>query len=215
MENIEQQTKEDILERKRAYFVVQPTERIDFKTLFGNDHPVDIEIGCGKGEFIAAIARRHPERNYLGFELRARRIDNILRKLDIELCPNVRITRLYVDAEIGKLIPLGTMARIYIQHPDPWPKRRHAKHRIIQPEFIDVLYQMLAPDGIVELTTDHPALRGWIVKHFLKRTDFVSLHVNGFTFELPDDHIRTYFDMVNEQAGFPPALMEFRKKEIG
>jgi tRNA (guanine-N7-)-methyltransferase len=205
-------TKEEILASKREYYVVEPGERLDGTALFGNDRPLEIEIGCGKGEFIAAVALRHPERNFLGFELRGKRIDNILRKLDPARQPNVRLIRLLVDDQIGRFIPAGSIRRIYIQHPDPWPKRRHAKHRIIQQPFIDTLAYLLPPGGEVELTTDHPALRDWVISHFARRTDFESVHPGGYTFDLPEDHIRTYFDVLHEQDGYPPAWMVFRKR---
>lgn len=200
-------------EQKVAKFIIT-TEKdtlLNFEEIFGNRNPVHIEIGSGKGEFLSKKALAHPEINYIGIELKPERIISILRKLDLEQQHNVRITNLYVDKDITKVILAESVDVIYIQHPDPWPKRKHHKNRLIQDNFIDALKLMLKPKGTVEIATDHPAYSEWIIKHFQKREDFESLFENGFTMDRQDNHIETYFEEVKSLEGFEPIFMFYRK----
>src|SRR5690606_1866990 len=87
--------------------------------------PLYVEIGCGKGEFISSYSQAHPEINILGLEAAEKRIVNTLKKLDPARNSNVRLMRLFVDTSICDLLPPHSVSGIFIQHPDPWPKRRH------------------------------------------------------------------------------------------
>lgn len=198
---------------KKEFFLLNAENLLDYKEVFGNSNPVHLEIGCGKGEFISMLPTRKPDVNFLGIELKMKRILMILKKLDEVRHKNVRLIKLFVDANVTEIIPKESLDVIYIQHPDPWPKRRHHKHRLIQQDFIDSLYKILKPGGTVELSTDHTEYAEWIVNEFAQRKDFESLYDNGFTRESPyeEEHIETYFEKVNADIGFKPYFMHYRK----
>lgn len=201
------------LNEKREFYQLQLTagDKLDFSLIFGNDNPVHLEIGSGRGEFLIQTAAAHPELNFLALELKEKRIKTILRQLDTAFHQNIRLIRLYVDARVTDLIPAGSLQTIYIIHPDPWPKKRHHRRRLIQQEFIDVLHQLLLSNGSVKLSTDHQNYAAWIVNLFQMRKDFISVYEAGFTRNPPSDHVETFFEKVKKKEGFPPFYMEFRK----
>ncbi|PID28717.1 MAG: tRNA (guanosine(46)-N7)-methyltransferase TrmB [Candidatus Cloacimonadota bacterium] len=206
-------SKEELLEEKRNFFLikVEKDKQLDYEEVFGNKNPVHAEIGSGKGEFLAAKALLNPEINFIGFELKMKRIVKILKKLNIEDHPNVRIANFYIDHNITEHIKPQSLDCIYIQHPDPWPKRRHHKHRLIQQPFIDALAKMLKENAEVRIATDHDDYTKWIVKHFKERKDFSPKFENGFTLEPYEGHIVTYFETIKRREGFEPKFMHYRK----
>ena len=200
-------------EQRKDKFLLNVEEYIvlDFAKIFANNNPVHIEIGSGKGEFISQKCRENRDINFVGIELNPHRITSIMKKLDLEEDINVRLLNHYVDKEITKVISKNSVPVIYIQHPDPWPKRRHFKYRLINQAFIDALNLMLQAGGRVEIATDHPGYAEWIIEQFNERKDFQSLFENGFTFEKQAGHIETYFEEVKRAEGFEPRFMFYKK----
>jgi tRNA (guanine-N7-)-methyltransferase len=154
----------------------------------------------------------NPEKNFLAIELKSKRIETTLKKLDIVKHKNIRLARFYVDQDVTTVLPELSISEIIINHPDPWPKRKHFKHRLIQHEFLDALYKILVPSGRINISTDDTSYRQWICKIFFNRTDFESLYPNGFTMAPPENYVRTYFDEKHEAEGFPPAFMSYVKR---
>jgi tRNA (guanine-N7-)-methyltransferase len=200
-------------QQKYDYFMLSTVvaEPLDWQHIFGNDHPVHLEIGSGKGEFISQIALRKPEINFIGIELKHKRIVSILKKLDINKHQNVRIIELFVDGCIREKIREQSIERIYIQHPDPWPKRKHIKNRLIQQELLDCLSYMLTNEGVVELSTDHAGYQRWIIDQFSRRHDFVPNYPEHYSMIADDEHIETYFEAEKRREGYEPCFFQYRK----
>ena len=155
-------------------FVVQSPERYQGQwkaALFGNDRPLHVEIGCGKGAFLMTLAARHPEINFLGVERMSTVLLRAIEKRETaEDLPNLYFLRF--DAEnITDVFAPGEVDRIYLNFSDPWPKDRHHKRRLTDREFLARYEKILAPGGKVEFKTDNAALfdfsleelaaRGW------------------------------------------------------
>lgn len=140
------------------YVIQQPAEyRGRFYELFGNDHPIEIEVGMGKGKFIMEMAAAHPEINYIGIERYSSVLLRALQKrAELEL-PNIYF--MCIDAkELPEIFAPGEVDRIYLNFSDPWPKDRHAKRRLTSPDFMKVYDQVLKKDGHVEFKTDNQGL---------------------------------------------------------
>jgi tRNA (guanine-N7-)-methyltransferase len=199
--------------KKREFFEIQPQTGIllNFKELYKNENPVWLEIGCGRGEFISGKSHQMQNINFLGIEIKEKRIKTIVRTIQIDVNKNVRILQKYVDDDITELIPAGSFEKIFIQFPDPWPKRKHKDRRLLQNEFIDILHTLLAEKGYVEISTDHPDYKEWICEKFQTRTDFDSVYENGFSTELPEEHIETYFEKFKREEGYPPFFFKYQK----
>lgn len=129
----------------------------NWHTLFGNDHPIHIEIGMGKGQFLMALAEQHPDINYIGIEKYSSVLLRALQKMEETPLDNLRFIRM--DAEtITEVFEKNEVAQIYLNFSDPWPKDRHAKRRLTSKEFFARYDQILAKDGHVEFKTDNVPL---------------------------------------------------------
>lgn len=132
---------------------LRPEALQDLEQAFGRPGPVTLEIGFGSGDALVALARRHPERRYLGIEVYRPGIGRVLQRLAAEGIENVRL--LEGDAtELLPWLPAGVLDEILIFFPDPWPKKRHHKRRLIQPAFVVELVRVLRPGGRLHLATD-------------------------------------------------------------
>lgn len=128
-----------------------------WNAVFGNAHPLHIEIGMGKGQFLMELAGRNPNINYLGMERYSSVLLRALQKMEEEPLPNLRF--LCEDAaELPEMFGKGELDRIYLNFSDPWPKARHAKRRLTSTEFLARYHQVLAADGQLEFKTDNREL---------------------------------------------------------
>lgn len=140
---------------------IQESEQLkgSWHQVFGNDHPVHVEIGMGKGRFLMALARENPRNNYIGIEKYSSVLLRALEKMEQEEHPPANLYFIRMDAEqIGKVFAQDEVARIYLNFSDPWPKDRHAKRRLTSREFLERYEQVLTPDGQVEFKTDNRPL---------------------------------------------------------
>ena len=158
-----------------------------WKEVFGNDNPVYIEIGMGKGQFLTEMAAQHPDRNYIGIEryssvlLRAvERLDKL--EADSRALKNIRF--ICMDAaQIGEVFEKGEVRGIYLNFSDPWPKKRHARRRLTSREFFVRYDQVLAPEGRVEFKTDNQDL----FRFSLEEADEAGWRVLMSTWDLHSD----------------------------
>jgi tRNA (guanine-N7-)-methyltransferase len=135
--------------------LTDPCVRLDWPGIFGNDHPIEIDLGAGDGSFIAAYARRHPERNFLATERLLGRARKIAKKAERGPLPNLKVLRLESAYTLEHLVPPGSVAAVHLMFPDPWPKRRHWDRRLLQPAFAAHLVRALNAGGEFRFTTDH------------------------------------------------------------
>jgi tRNA (guanine-N7-)-methyltransferase len=136
------------------YGIEAGEDLIDFATVFGRRAPVVLEIGFGNGEALAAMARRHPEVDHLGIEVHRPGVGRLLRRLDEEGIANVRVIVADAKEVLARRIPDESLAAVHLFFPDPWPKKRHHKRRLVQPEFVELVRRKLAPGGVFQAATD-------------------------------------------------------------
>lgn len=140
---------------------------------FGRKAPLNVEIGTGNGFFFSGMAESHPDENWLGIEIRFKRVILTAKKLRAEATEaNSRICRYDASALADLFIP-GEINTLYINHPDPWDKERWAKNRLLGPEFLDKIAILMAPGAELRIKTDH-----------LVNVDAVLKHIDGRPFEL-------------------------------
>ena len=139
--------------------VIHEPEKIKGKwsELFGNNFPIRIEVGMGKGRFICELARNNPDINYIGIEKYSSVLLRALQKMEEEPLPNLLFIRM--DAEsIAEIFDKEEVDRIYLNFSDPWPKDRHAKRRLPSREFLARYDRFLKKDGVLEFKTDNKEL---------------------------------------------------------
>lgn len=134
-----------------------------WKEIFGNDHPIYIEVGMGKGRFIMDLARLHPENNYVGIEKYSSVLLRGIQKMEEDPLPNVRFIRMEAE-NILETFGKGEVSGIYLNFSDPWPKDRHAKRRLPSREFLARYAQMLKEGGVLEFKTDNRTLFDFAVE---------------------------------------------------
>jgi len=127
---------------------------LDLNAVFGRDAPKFLEIGCGMGETTARIAAEHPENDYLGIEVHTPGVGSLLKEIATRGLANLRVIRHDAVEVVRDMIPAGALAGIHVYFPDPWPKKRHHKRRLIQPPFVHELALRLAPGGYLHCATD-------------------------------------------------------------
>lgn len=150
--------------------------------LFGNDYPIHIEIGMGKGRFIHTMAKEHPDINYVGIEKYSSVLLRAIQKMEEEELPNLRFIRM--DAEnIAKVFASGEVGRIYLNFSDPWPKDRHAKRRLPSREFLARYDVILQKDGRLEFKTDNLDLFRFAVEELAP----AGWHAEALTYDLHGD----------------------------
>ena len=125
-----------------------------WRELFGNDHPIHIEIGMGKGRFLMDMATLHPEINYVGIEKYSSVLLRGIQKQEELQLPNVMFIRMEAEY-ITEVFAKDEVDRIYLNFSDPWPKDPHAKRRLESREFLKRYNEILVPEGVVEFKTDN------------------------------------------------------------
>jgi tRNA (guanine-N7-)-methyltransferase len=147
-----------------VYGVRYQREHLDFVRLFGRRAPVVLEIGFGMGETTAEIAASQPETDFLGVEVHGPGVGSLLRRLELLGLRNVRVIEHDAAEVIEHMIAPGSLAGIHVFFPDPWPKKRHHKRRLLQAGFARSLAARLSPGGYLHVATDWEDYAEWIVE---------------------------------------------------
>jgi tRNA (guanine-N7-)-methyltransferase len=137
---------------------------LDFPVVFGNDKPVTVEIGFGMGAAAAEIAAANPDKNYLGIEVHRPGIGRILWTIEQRELQNIRIIEHDAVEVLEKIMPDRSIAAFHIFFPDPWPKKRHHKRRLITRPFTDLLARKLAARGYLYMVTDWTDYAEWALR---------------------------------------------------
>jgi len=128
--------------------------KIDFSEVFGSAENITLEIGFGMGIATAEIAQANPQKNYLGIEVHKPGIGRLLWEIEKRALSNIRIIEHDAAVVAEKMIPLSSLEAIHLFFPDPWPKKRHRKRRLIQRPFTETLANCLKPGGYLYMVTD-------------------------------------------------------------
>jgi tRNA (guanine-N7-)-methyltransferase len=137
---------------ERELIPVSYVSRLDFANVFGRKAPLEVDLGCGDGAFLASVAAINPEHNFLGVERLAGRVRSACHKA--RNLPNVRVLRIETAYAVRYLFPPESVSIFYFLFPDPWPKRRHHERRVFKADFLEDLTRALAPGGLLHVATD-------------------------------------------------------------
>lgn len=159
--------------------------------------PLEIDLGCGDGSFLLGMAEHHPERDFLGVERLLGRVRKVCRKLTRRGVDNARVLRLDSKYLVEWLLPPGSVSRIHLLCPDPWPKVRHHRRRLVQVGFLEAVRRALTPDGEFLFMTDHPAYHEWALEKVEEFAGFTLLPWEEESFFYP----KTDFQLQWEAEG--------------
>ena len=176
---------DDVILAHAAAIKNETEQKGNWHTLFGNNHPIHIEIGMGKGQFLLTLAKKYPTINYIGIERYSSVLLRALEKLDSEEYEGLTNIRfICMDAaDISEVFEKGEVEKIYLNFSDPWPKDRHARRRLPSKEFLARYDQILVPDGKVEFKTDNRGLFNFA----LEQREIAGWNLDGCTFDLHHD----------------------------
>lgn len=175
--------------------------KVDAAALWGDDRPVQVEIGFGAGEHLAAQAEAAPGVGFIGCEPFLNGVVGLLAKIEERGIDNVRI-HMGDALEILDRLPPASVDRLYLLHPDPWPKARHAKRRMVNHGPLDLIARALKPGAEFRLGTDDPTYCRWSMAVMAARTDFEWTAVRPA-------------DFLDRPADWPPTRYEAKARRHG
>ena len=157
---------EDLLPR-----ISVPDGPLDSQALFGDERPLELEIGFGAGEHLAGQAKLRPDHGLIGCEPFINGVVGALQHVQAGGRENVRL-HMGDALDVLAQLPDASLERVYLHHPDPWPKARHAKRRFMNPGPLDRIAAKLKPGGEFRFGTDHPTYLRWALMQMNRRRDF-------------------------------------------
>ena len=178
---------------------IQLQGTLDFETIFGRSAPLWLEIGFGNGEALRYMANAHPEVDFVGIEVHRPGVGRLLRAIDDDGITNVRVIQGDASEVLREHIAAATLARVLMFFPDPWPKKRHHKRRLVQPAFAREVARTLQPGGIVHLATDWKEY-AWHMREVLDAASELENTARGWA-ERPEYRPRTRFEERGEDRG--------------
>jgi len=192
-----------------------PALPLKLRTLFGNAHPVWIEIGFGRGEFLVQMAEKHPERNWLGLEIKDNRFSITAREAARRGLTNVRLILSKAQRFFEEAFREGSLDGVVINFPDPWPKDRHWQNRLMQPWFIERLSSVLRPGGRLSFGTDDAVYAEETFALLSAHFCFRNLLSPEWRTEQIEGYPRTYFQEKKCDETRPPNFLLFERIKPG
>ena len=181
----------------------------DFTEIFKNSNPLNIEIGMGNGEFSVYMATSEPDENFIGFEICRKVFRKAIKRLEGSDPQNLRIIN-YDGGFFVKILPDGSVHRFFINFPDPWPKKKHNKRRLLKTDFLNILSQKLAPEGILYIATDHEDYGMEIFENLRCISTLDSLFPRGYETDLVDYFPTKYY----KKFGIPGKIFFFKMQKV-
>jgi tRNA (guanine-N7-)-methyltransferase len=190
-----------------------PSGHLGVAALFGSARPsVWLEIGFGAGEHLAQLAEQHPQTGFIGCEVFENGIVKLLAQIERRRLDNIRIFA--DDARlIMAVLPAASIGRVFILFPDPWPKRRQHKRRVVSRPTLDALAEIMSDNAELRVATDDADYLCWILEHIIAHPAFEWLARRpGDWRERPPDWPPTRYEAKARAAGRPPAFLRIRRR---
>jgi tRNA (guanine-N7-)-methyltransferase len=178
------------------------TNRLDLEKIFRRKAPLHVDLGCGDGSFLCALAQRLPDKDFLGIERLLGRVRSTARKA--ASLDNVRLLQMESSYAVRYLLPAESVETFYLLFPDPWPKRRHHRRRIVTPDFLNSIHTALRKDGAIYIATDH--------LDYFRKIKKTAESIPGFAIDDADvDLPQSKFGLAFRQKGAPIYWLALRK----
>ncbi len=183
---------------------------MDFNTTFARSALTFLEIGFGMGETTTQIAAEHPQNNYIGVEVHTPGVGGLLRLIEAQQLTNIRIIQHDAVEVVTHMIPATSLSGIHIFFPDPWPKKRHHKRRLLQPAFVHLLAIRLRPGAYLHVATDWEEYASQILEVLSAEPQLIN-SAEGFA-PRPDYRPRTKFESRGLKLGHVVRDIVFRAR---
>ncbi|MBK1702225.1 tRNA (guanosine(46)-N7)-methyltransferase TrmB [Thiococcus pfennigii] len=190
----------------------QPGRPLDLPAAFGNDRPVVLEIGFGNGESLATMAEQAPGRNFLGIEVHRPGVGHLLLEIERRGLTNLRLLRHDAVEVLARGLAPASLAGVQLFFPDPWPKTRHHKRRILTPAFVERLARVIAPGGTLHCATDWEPYAEQMLEILSASEPFENTAGPGRYAERPPTRPLTRFEQRGQRLGHPVRDLIFRRR---
>lgn len=184
----------ELLEAHPQYVILNPADtKGRWQEIFGNNHPIHVEVGSGKGAFVSGMAKANPEINYIGIDIQKSVLSYALDKVLATAVPNIKL--LWVDgSDLTDYFEEGEIDRLYLNFSDPWPKKRHEKRRLTYQSFLATYQQILPENGEIHFKTDNRGLFEYSLVSFSQygmklKGVWLDLHASDF-----EDNVLTEYE---------------------
>ena len=185
---------------------------LDFAALFGNGGPVILEIGFGNGDATWRMAQAEPQHNFLGVEVHRPGVGRLLLTLEEQGIGNLRVVCDDAVTLLRERVRPASLGGVRIYFPDPWPKKRHHKRRIVQADFIDLLASRMRAGAILHLATDWAPYAEHMLDVLRASQEFENLSPNAGSCPRPAWRPRTKYERRGERLGHPVSDLVFRRR---
>lgn len=184
----------ELLEAHPQYVILNPADaKGRWQEIFGNNHPIHVEVGSGKGAFVSGMAKANPDINYIGIDIQKSVLSYALDKVLATDVPNIKL--LWVDgSDLTDYFEEGEIDRLYLNFSDPWPKKRHEKRRLTYQSFLATYQQILPENGEIHFKTDNRGLFEYSLVSFSQygmklKGVWLDLHASDF-----EDNVLTEYE---------------------
>lgn len=188
-----------------------PGKPLDLDSVFHRHAPRTVEIGFGNGDNLAKMAAAHPERDYLGLEVHRPGVGRLLLAVEELGLNNVRVVCHDAVEVLAEQISPHSLDEVVILFPDPWPKKRHHKRRLIQPAFVELVTERLRPEGVLRMATDWQPYAEEMLVTAQSNTRLENLAADGTYIPRPAERVATRFERRGERLGHDVWDLAFRR----
>ena len=201
------------IESRWSTFGLENSGLLDLDSVFGRDAPKVLEIGFGNGETLVSLAESHPEHDYLGIDVYEPGIGRLLAAIAEKGLGNVRVMRADAAEVLGQSLPAASLAGVLLLFPDPWPKKRHHKRRLVQADFVRRVAASVAPGGVFHLATDWQNYAEHMLEVLESEDAFVNLAGQGQFSEAGDHRPVTKFERRGQRLGHGVWDLRFARRQ--
>ena len=178
----------------------------------GLKRPVVLEIGFGRGEFLLELAGKSPDQEFLGVEVSRKRVEKVARRAARLGLSNIRLVHAPAEYLIERVLPTACVAACWINCPDPWPKKRHHKRRLLNPGFVTRLARVLEPGATLYVSTDHAGYATWMDEALSQASSFENLHGSSRWSRQRPERIETAYEAEWLAEGRTLAYFDYRRR---
>jgi len=172
---------------------------------------VALELGFGRGELLLELAEASPKRAFLGVEISRKRVEKVARRAEKRALENVFLLHAPAEYALERVLPAGRVDECWVHCPDPWPKKRHWRRRLIQAPLVERLAAALAPGALLHFSTDHPGYRDWIADVMATQIWFGNLHAPAPWTAEPPARSATAYEREWREEGREIAYFDYRR----
>jgi len=193
--------KQAMAERWPVYGIEFTHQVLDLSALFARDAECILEIGFGMGASLAEMAAARPEVNFLGIEVHRPGVGNLLKLIEQNHLNNIRIICDDAVEVLNDAIPAASLSGVNLFFPDPWPKKKHHKRRIVQPQFVEQVHRVLKPGGVFHMATDWQPYAEHMLDVMQAAEGFTNLSSTADYIERPGERPLTKFEQRGQRLG--------------